>query len=30
MIITEDLVVKRRFERHNDPENYAGGSISSW
>jgi hypothetical protein len=24
------LVVKRRFARHSDPENYADGSVSFW
>jgi hypothetical protein len=24
------LIVERRFARRSDPENHAGGSVSSW
>jgi hypothetical protein len=24
------LIVERRFARPNDPESYAGGSVSTW
>jgi hypothetical protein len=31
-LLVEDyhLIVEKRFACPNDPENYAGGSVSSW
>jgi hypothetical protein len=32
LILLEDyrLIVEKRFAHRNDPESYAGGSVSSW